>query len=182
MKTYQEIIKPTLVLMIIASIIAALLAVTYNVTGVAELANAAYSAEEIASFAANALPGSGELTRVDYTPAEGEEDLNFVYTSESGAAIILNSKGYAADGITMMVGINPDGTPAGAHVIKHGETPGIGDKVCADTAFIASSAGKIAAGSEPDINAGATKSSNGINNGIKRAVELYNKLHGEGVI
>ena len=50
MKTYQEIIKPTLVLMIIASIIAALLAVTYNVTGVAELANAAYSAEELTQY------------------------------------------------------------------------------------------------------------------------------------
>ena len=47
---------------------------------------------------------------------------------------------------------------------------------------LGTSAEKIAAGSEPDINAGATKSSNGINNGIKRAVELYNKLHGEGVI
>ena len=114
--------------------------------------------------------------------AECEEDLNFVYTTEAGTAIILNSKGYNAEGIVMMVGIGPDGAPVGAHVIKNAETPGIGDKVCADTAFIASSVSKIAAGSEPDINAGATKSSNGINNGIKRAVELYSKLKGEGVI
>ena len=47
---------------------------------------------------------------------------------------------------------------------------------------LGTSAEKIAAGSEPDINAGATKSSNGVNNGIKRAVELYSKLKGEGVI
>lgn len=182
MKTYQEIVKPTLVLVVIASIIAALLSLTYNLAGVAEVANAGYSNEEIAAFAEEALPGSGVLSRVSYDPADEDSDLNYVYTSESGTALILTSKGYAADGIIMMVGINTDGTAAGVKIIKHGETPGIGDKVCADTAFQAKVVEKVNAGAEPDAVAGATKSSTGIINGVKRAVELYEKLHKEGVV
>lgn len=44
-------------------------------------------------------------------------------------AIVLNSKGYSSDGITMMVGLNADGVIQGVYIINQTETPGIGDKV-----------------------------------------------------
>ena len=37
-------------------------------------------------------------------------------------------------------------------------------------------------GGEPDVIAGASKSSNGIIKGVKRALELYEKLQKEGVL
>lgn len=184
MKTYEEIVKPTLVLVIIASVIAALLALTYNLAGVAAVANAGYTNEEIAAFAMEALPGADNLSQVEYTPGEDDEDIQYIYTASNGtgAAIILNSKGYSSDGIIMMVGINADGTAAGVKVIKHGETPGIGDKVCADTAYQAGVVEKLNSGGEPDVVAGASKSSNGIIKGVRRAVEFYETLQKEGVL
>ena len=182
MKAYREIIKPTLVLVIIASIIAALLALTYNLAGVAAVANAGYTDEEVAAFAQEALPGGGNLTQVDYTPSEEDEDLKYLYRADNGAALILGSRGYSSDGIIMMVGINADGTAAGVKVIKHGETPGIGDKACANTEFQAGVVKTINDGGEPDVIAGASKSSNGIIKGVKRALELYEKLQKEGIL
>lgn len=184
MKTYQEIIKPTLVLVIISSVIAALLALTYNLAGVAAVANAGYTNEEISAFAMEALPGADTLSQVSYTPGADDEDIEYIYTASNGAgtAIILNSKGYSSDGIVMMVGVTPDGQAAGVKVIKHAETPGIGDKVCADASYQAGVVEKINSGAEPDVVAGASKSSNGIINGVKRAVAFYEALQKEGVL
>lgn len=183
MKTWQEIIKPTLVLVIIASLTAALLALTYNLTGVAALQNAGYTNEEAAAFAEEAFPGSGNLELLSYTPAEDDEDIQYVYqAANGGAALILSSKGYDSGGITMMVGVTPDGKAAGVKVIKHNETPGIGDKVCADSDYQRSVVESLNEGAEPDVTAGASKSSKGIINGVRRAVEMYDKLKKEGVV
>ena len=52
------------------------------------------------------------------------------YNNQPVAAIIptVSSEGYSGD-ISMIVGINFDGTIAGVRVVEHRETPGLGDKV-----------------------------------------------------
>ena len=51
-------------------------------------------------------------------------------TTAPVAAIIpaISKDGYSGD-ISMIVGINFDGTVAGVRVVEHRETPGLGDKV-----------------------------------------------------
>ena len=52
------------------------------------------------------------------------------YNNQPVAAIIptVTSEGYSGD-ISMIVGINFDGSIAGVRVVEHRETPGLGDKV-----------------------------------------------------
>jgi len=52
------------------------------------------------------------------------------YNNEPVAVIIptISHEGYSGD-IAMLVGVNLDGSVAGVRVVKHRETPGLGDKV-----------------------------------------------------
>ncbi len=179
MKIWHEIVKPTLVLVVVCAVVSGALALTYNLTGVAELGSG-YSSEELATFSAKALPDADQLTAVKVS-TEDEALLN-VYKAENGAgmAIVLNSKGYSSDGITMMVGLNPDGVIQGVYIIAQTETPGIGDKVANNESdylekFVGNTQGQI----NPDTVAGATKTSNGIINGCTKATELFEQLKGE---
>ncbi len=186
MKIYQQIIRPTLVLVLIASLVAAALALTYNLAGVEKVANAGYTPEQLAEYAAVALPEADTLTQKTVTPSteEMEDSLLYVYTADNGAgtALVVVSKGYASDGITMMVGLDTEGQPVGVKVIKNAETPGIGDKVCANEEFHQQVADTIREGGEPDVIAGATKSSNGIIGGVRTAVSIYQTLEKEGAL
>ncbi len=179
MKVWTQIIKPTLVLILVCAAISAALALTYNLTGVAELGNG-YSKDELKEFSANALPGADALTEV--TPSFEDDSLLFAYKADNGAglALIVNGKGYSSDGITMMVGINPDGEVQGIHIIAQGETPGIGDKVANNEAeYLKNFAGNTKDNVSADTVAGATRTSNGIIDGVTKAVEFYEKLKTE---
>ena len=179
MKIWHEIIKPTLVLVIVCAVVSGALALTYNLTGVAELGSG-YSSEQLIEFSAKALPEADKLTEVKIS-TEDEALLN-VYKAENGAgmAIVLNSKGYSSDGITMMVGLNPDGVIQGVYIIEQTETPGIGDKVANNESdylekFVGNKKGEINA----DTVAGATKTSKGLIAGCEKATELFEQLKGE---
>lgn len=186
MKIYQQIIRPTLVLVLISSLVAAALALTYNLAGVEKVANAGYTPEQLAEYAATALPDADGLTQKTFTPSteEMEDSLLYVYTADNGAgtALVVVGQGYSSDGITMMVGFDAEGQPVGVKVIKNAETPGIGDKVCADQSFQQQVVDTIREGGEPDVVAGATKSSNGIINGVRTAVSIYQTLEKEGTL
>lgn len=179
MKIWHEIIKPTLVLVIVCAVVSGALALTYNLTGVAELGSG-YSSEQLVEFSAKALPEADKLTEVKIS-TEDEALLN-VYKAENGAgmAIVLNSKGYSSDGITMMVGLNSDGVIQGVYIIEQTETPGIGDKVANNESdylekFVGNKKGEINA----DTVAGATKTSKGLIAGCEKAAELFEQLKGE---
>lgn len=179
MKIWHEIIKPTLVLIVVCAVVSGALALTYNLTGVAELGNG-YSSDQLVEFSAKALPEADKLTEVKIS-VEDESLLN-VYKAENGAgmAIVLNSKGYSSDGITMMVGLNSDGVIQGVYIIAQTETPGIGDKLANNESdyldkFVGNKQGEVNA----DTVAGATKTSKGLIGGCEKAIELFTELKGE---
>ena len=64
-------------------------------------------------------------------------------------------------------------------VTAHQETPGIGDKVVKDTDYLSRFGGQTADSFTVDAVAGATKTSNGLINGARRAFELFEELKGE---
>ena len=98
MRKTWDLIRPTFVLVIICLVISAALALTYNLAGVADLANAGYSAEQLAEFSASALPEADELQKVDVSVED--EDFHSVYKAANGAgmAIVVVTKGYNSDG------------------------------------------------------------------------------------
>ena len=86
--------------------------------------------------------------------------------------------------MTLIGGVNADGTIAGAKVTAHGETPGLGAKAQADPEWIKQFAGKAADGSLAvakdggDVVAitGATITSRAVTRGVNRAATYVASL------
>ena len=95
---------------------------------------------------------------------------------EIGYCVQVEPKGFGGN-LTMIVGINADGTVAGAKVTSHAETPGLGAKSQADPNWITQFAGQTADGQLKvakdggTINAitGATITSRAVTDGVNTA-------------
>ena len=183
MRKTWELIRPTFVLVLVCAVVSGLLALTYNLAGVAELANAAYTEEQLAEYAATALP---QADRLELVEAESEnEDLKFVYKAANGAgmAVVLDVKGYDSTPMAIMYGLDADGVMQGLTVISNNETPGIGKKVIEDAAYLAGYAGLTEADLNTAVDAvsGATKTSNGIRSGAQAGFVIFGGPKGEGL-
>ena len=104
--------------------------------------------------------------------------LSELKTSEQGVITKVFGHGSFRNRITEMGFVRGKAVK----VIKNAETPGIGDKVCANEEFHQQVADTIREGGEPDVIAGATKSSNGIIGGVRTAVSIYQTLEKEGAL
>ena len=96
--------------------------------------------------------------------------------ADAGYCVQVTPKGFGGV-LTMIVGINADGTIAGAKVTSHSETPGLGAKSQADPNWITQYAGQAADGQLQvtkdggTINAitGATITSRAVTDGVNTA-------------
>ena len=96
--------------------------------------------------------------------------------ADAGYCVQVTPKGFGGV-LTMIVGINADGTIAGAKVTSHSETPGLGAKSQADPNWITQFAGQTADGQLKvakdggTINAitGATITSRAVTDGVNTA-------------
>lgn len=85
-------------------------------------------------------------------PADkNQPTITGVYEAQAGGQTIgycveVKPKGFGGE-LTLIVGINTDGTVAGAQVTAHGETPGLGAKAQTDPEWITQFAGQPADGS-----------------------------------
>lgn len=104
-------------------------------------------------------------------------------SEHAGYCVQVEPKGFGG-ALTLIVGINADGTVAGAKVTAHGETPGLGAKAQADAAWIGQYAGQPADGSLAvtkdggTINAitGATITSRAVTLGVNTAASCVASL------
>ncbi len=103
----------------------------------------------------------------------------------NGAVIQTSSRGYAGD-IVVLIGIDASGTLLGARVVKHQETPGLGDKIEAAKAnWIEDFNGKSLASPPPekwgvkkdggvfDQFAGATITPRAVVKAVKQGLEFF---------
>ena len=90
--------------------------------------NTALSADEVAA-AGVTLPAGRTAAQIDgvYKATKDGEEV--------GYCVQVEPKGFGGN-VTMIVGINADGTVAGAKVTSHAETPGLGAKSQADPNWI----------------------------------------------
>lgn len=130
-----------------------------------------------AEDAAAAIADAGIEFPAGRTPAQ----IDGVYKAtkdgeEIGYCVQVEPKGFGGN-LTMIVGINADGTVAGAKVTSHAETPGLGAKSQADPNWITQFAGQTADGQLKvtkdggTINAitGATITSRAVTDGVNTA-------------
>ena len=127
MKTNESVVKYvlrlTLTLLMITSVVAAALA---GVNAVTAPVIAQLKAEKLQKAINEVLPGGGEA--IEFTDDTGW--VSAVYKSESGYAVEVTPTTGFNGAITMMVGIDPDGNILGISVVTQTETAGLG-AVCA---------------------------------------------------
>ncbi len=125
----RDILKYGIILMVVASISAGLLAFVYNATE--EKAKKA-AEKETRMALLEVLPQAKVFEPVIKTQS-GDVWYYAGYESKdkkniAGYACIAEGKGYSST-ISTMVGITPDGTITGVKVISQKETPGLGAKI-----------------------------------------------------
>ncbi|TEB14144.1 Electron transport complex protein RnfG [Pelotomaculum sp. FP] len=178
--SFEELIKPSLVLLLICLVVTAALAFTYQVTApvIADIntRNANIARGEV-------LPqGQGSFSQVN---AQLPENVAEVYKADNGAGMVLTTldKGFGGQ-ITVMVGIDSEGAITGVKVTKHSETPGLGTKAMT-AEYLSQYQGQkaITRSAEPgeteiDAITGATISSNAIFRATETALAQYKSLGG----
>lgn len=120
-----------LTLVLVTGIAAAALGFVYDFTkGPIEAAKLKAQTEAIK----NVLPDFDELGEtVVFSPAEGEDSLQFFPAYKNGELVGTAIKTYTKSGfsgfISIMAGIDKDGNFSGYSVLEHAETPGLGSKM-----------------------------------------------------
>lgn len=102
---------------------------------------------------------------------------------DAGYCVEVQPKGFGG-ALTVIVGVSPDGTIAGAKVTKHAETPGLGAKAQQDPNWITQFAGMPADGSlavskdggSVSAITGATITSRAVTLGVNTAAEFVQSL------
>ena len=116
------------------------------------------------------LPGSTSFTQETYTGED--ENIAFVYKSETGYVIGTVTAGYAGS-IHMLIGVSNDGYVTGLQVRQMEETFGLGAQALTDWEFLAQflrTEGDAAVGEDIDAITGATVTSKAITRSVNSAV------------
>lgn len=178
MKNMKNIIIPTVVLAIISTSIALLLALTYNLTGVGNIGTG-LSNEELLEFA-SVIPNCEKLQSVDYKSQE--KDLLGVYTNENKENLVLHiqTAGYGGKSspIEALVGFNDDGTISSVKIVACPETPGLGTKI-QDETYLENYVGISGNTDSVDTITSATISSTALKRGVDFALSQYEIVKGE---
>lgn len=176
-----EVIKVGVILFLITAVSAALLAFVNGKT--APLIEKNSLAKEQNALRA-VLPGAAEFQECDAPLQTENAQINKAYTAVDadgkliGACVITETSGYDV-GIQTVTGIDTDLKVTGVEIIAMNETPGLGAKA-SEESFRSQYIGKTGnigvsknAATDTDIQAisGATKTSNGVTQGVNLALD-----------
>ena len=175
--TFKQIFTLTVTLLLITAGVAAALAGVNSVTApIIEKLNAEKTTKAIAAV----LPDA-EKAVITYEAASKDDPVQTVYTSEAGYAVKVQTGGFGGT-ITMMVGLDKNGTVLGIDIISHAETASLGDvaasKNAKGQAFRGQFVGKSGVlsvnkdGGEIDAITSATITSRAVTNGVNIAMDF----------
>lgn len=174
----RDIVKLSLILLVITVVSAGALSVTNDVTkGVIQekalAANIEYMKQIISDADDFKVVENPAVTSVDaveeaYEAIKGGNTIGYVVKTKTS--------GYGGD-VILLTGINSDGTLAGMRVASQNETPGLGAKI-AEEGFTSQFVGKSAAnelnlGTDLEAISGATVSSKAATAGVNAAIKLF---------
>ena len=175
-KSFNEIIKPVLVLVCICLVVTALLAyinsVTSPIIAKAEEEKTRQAMTEVLSEA-----DSFEKLEIENLP----ERVTEAYSATNGAGYVfmLTTKGYGGD-MKLICGMDADGVIEQCKTLLHAETSGLGSKTAEDpyrNQYCKKSAETLG---EVDAITGATISSNAYKNAIEDAFKAYDMVKEAG--
>ena len=119
----KEIIRPAVVLLIIAGVAAAALGAVQSIT--AEPIRMQEEQTRAASMKA-VMPEAGSFEQIENAELTGS--VTAVYKADNGGFVITAAPGGFGGAVNTMVGIDAEGVITGLRVTKHSETPGLGAK------------------------------------------------------
>lgn len=166
----REIIRPMAVLFLVAAVAAMLLGFVYEVTK-----------EPIAQQEAKQLKLSMQAVMPSATAFEelegvAEGNITAVYQSDTdGFVLAVNTLGYGGN-ISLLVGVNADGTTSGVRILSHSETPGLGAR-STEAKFYEQFVGMTSPvavtkdGGQVEAITSATVTSRAVSNGVEEALE-----------
>ena len=184
MNVFKFVLRLVLPLFLITVVVAAALAGINSITA-DRIAQA--KAEKLEQAIETVLPDTRELQPVAFA---GEEHplVKSVYAAASGYAIEVQPAGFGG-GISMMVGVSPEGEVLGISIVSHTETAGLGAVAAASTSkgqsFRDSFAGLFYPvsvskdGGEADTITGATITSRAVAEGVNAALCYVENLEKE---
>lgn len=175
-KSFNEIIKPVLVLVCICLVVTALLAYINSVTSPI-IAKAEQEKTEQAMSEVLADSDGFEKLEIENLP----ERVTEVYgaQNDSGYVFMLTTKGYGGD-MKLICGMKADGTIEQCKTLSHAETSGLGSKTAEDpyrNQYCGKNADTL---SEVDAITGATISSTAYKNAIEDAFKAYDMVKEAG--
>ena len=164
----KDFVMPILVLTVICLVVSAALAFTNAKTQpiIEETARKTAEAARV-----EMLPTADAFQLVELTGLP--ESVTEVYKAENGAGYVfmLSKKGYGGM-ISIICGIDAEGTVTDCKVLSHGETKGLGSKIT-DSSFRDQFAGKDSSLEGVSTITGASISSGAYINAIKDAFAAY---------
>ncbi len=168
------VLRVAAVLLCISTLVAVLIASVHLLTKdkIAE-----HEAEAVRQAIGELFPGLDSVACEGDFPAEVSACYRILQDTETvGYCVYVASPGYGGD-ISMMVGVNADGTVHGVTIVSASETAGIGSKAL-EASHLTKFNGKRDAASVDGIS-GASISSRGVQNGVRIALELVQggKIH-----
>ena len=170
----RDMIKMGLILLLITSISGLVLGVTNSMTeGIILERSMAGEIESLQSL----IPDADSFEPVSDSAIDEAGSVKEVFAGKSGDAVVgytikVTANGYGGV-VEMMVGINDSHEIAGVDILTQTETPGLGTKITEDN-FRDQFVGLSTDGSVTvDAIAGATVSSDAVNQGVRTAAALY---------
>lgn len=186
MKNAKEILIPAVSLLLICVVVTALLGITNSVTA-PQIEKLALETQEAAKK--EVLPDAAAFSDEKQTEKDGEAYPYFEGLSDSGEVLgyvfQTSAKGYGGD-ISVMVGVNTDGTVAGVSILSISETAGLGMNA-KNESFLNQFLGKSGTigvqkngSSDAEIQAltGATITSKAMASAVNQALALYETVGG----
>jgi len=169
--TFQEMVKPVIVLVVICLVVSALLAYTNSVTAPIIEENARAEAEKTRKAV---LEGAESFSEIDCDTAALGITGAFREDSGKGYVITAANKGYGGL-VTVTVGLNPEGEVVGLSANVSTETSGVGSKA-GKSDYTDRYLGLRGACGDVDIISGATYSSTAVRTGVNAALAAFDAI------
>lgn len=171
----KEKILPSLVLMIICAVCCGLLVFAHDLTYVDNTGKITDSMNKALAEIYGTADGFEMLKADDGSVVSYDGVTSVLRSSDGRVAFEITSDGYSKGGLYMLVGMNTQGEVEGIYIMSIGETPGLGTKV-QDSSFIDGFKGLSSADTVDEVDniTGASRSSRGMKNAVKTAINTYN--------
>lgn len=166
----KDRILPTIVLTIICTAAALLLALAHEATK----DSIAKQKELKFSKTVEQLFGECEIKMLDNNFG-CDEIKSIAVTSDGKTAVEIVADGYSKGGIDVLIGFDENGEVSGIEFVALGETPGLGSKVRDEESFRKQFIGASDGSYSFDAISGATFSSKGMKHAVDTALKVYNE-------